>query len=108
MIRYADVLFMMAEASIGSSTGDPDLYFNLVRDRADLDPITGVTMDDIKNERRLELAMEGFRYFDLVRWGDASTVLGSKGFTVGKHEVFPIPQEEILNSNHSLTQNDKY
>lgn len=108
MIRYADVLLMMAEASIGSGTGNPDLYFNEVRDRAGLDPISGVTMDDIKKERRLELAMEGFRFFDLVRWGDAPSVLSSRGFVEGKHEVFPIPQEEIVNSNYTLTQNNNY
>lgn len=67
MIRYGDVLLMMAEAAIGGGTGTPDLYFNEVRERAGLDPITGVTMEDIKKERRLELAMEGFRYFDLIR-----------------------------------------
>lgn len=108
MIRYADVLLMMSEALIGSGTGNPDQYINLVRARAELDPIAGVTMDDIKKERRLELAMEGFRFFDLVRWGDAATVLGPRGFVQGKHELFPIPQEEIINSNYTLTQNDNY
>lgn len=108
MIRYADVLLMMAESLVGSGTGDPDFYFNQVRLRAELDPKTGVTLDDIKKERRLELAMEGFRFFDLVRWGDAISVLGDKGFVEGKHEVFPIPQEEIINSNYTLSQNDNY
>ncbi|PLX25506.1 MAG: RagB/SusD family nutrient uptake outer membrane protein [Salinivirgaceae bacterium] len=108
VIRYADVLLMMSEAILGGAAGNADYYFNLVRERAGLDPIAGVTMDDIKTERRLELAMEGFRYFDLVRWGDAATVLGPKGFVAGKHEVFPIPQEEIVNSNNALTQNPNY
>lgn len=108
IIRYADVLLMMSEAIIGSGTGDPDVHFNKVRERAGLDPITGVTLEDIKKERRLELAMEGFRYFDLVRWGDAADVLGDKGFVEGKHEVFPIPQEEIINSDFTLSQNDNY
>jgi starch-binding outer membrane protein, SusD/RagB family len=108
MIRYGDVLLMLAEALIGSGAGSPDTYFNLVRERAELDPISGVTLEDIKNERRLELAMEGSRYFDLIRWGDASSELGERGFVQGKHEVFPIPQEEIINSNFTLTQNDNY
>jgi len=108
MIRYADVLLMMAEALLEGGLGDPTPYVNQVRARAGLDDLSGVTMDDIKKERRLELAMEGFRFFDLVRWGDAPTVLGSKGFVEGKHEVFPIPQEEIINSNYTLSQNDKY
>jgi len=109
VIRYADVLLMMAEALVGSGEGDPDFYFNQVRERTgELDPITGVTMQDIKKERRLELAMEGFRFFDLVRWGDAPSVLANRGFVQGKNEVFPIPQDEIVNSNYTLTQNDGY
>ena len=99
---------MMAEASLGSGTGNPDVYFNEVRQRAGLSDITGVSLADIKQERRLELAMEGFRFFDLVRWGDAPTVLGDRGFIEGIHEVFPIPQEEIINSNYTLTQNTGY
>ncbi len=108
IIRYADVLLMMAEACIGSNQGDPDFYFNQVRIRAEMETIGGVTMEDIKTERRLELAMEGFRFFDLVRWGDAAAELGERGFVQGKHEVFPIPQDEILNSNNTLTQNANY
>ena len=59
-------------------------------------------------ERRLELAMEGFRYIDLIRWGNAPSVLGDRGFVENKHEVYPIPQDEILNSNNTLIQNDNY
>jgi hypothetical protein len=108
MIRYGDVLLMYAEAMIGSGSGDPTIPFNEVRKRADLSTKSAVTLDDIKLERRLELAMEGFRFIDLVRWGDAATVLGSSGFVEGKHEVFPIPQEEIIYSNYTLEQNDNY
>ena len=108
VIRYADVLLMMSEAILGGASGNADFYFKQVRERAGLDPITGVTMDDVKKERRLELAMEGFRYFDLVRWGDAATVLVPKGFVAVNHEVFPIPQEEIINSNYALVQNPNY
>lgn len=108
VIRYGDVLLMMAEAALGGGTGNPDTYFNEVRQRAGLGTISGVTLADIKKERRLELAMEGFRYFDLVRWGDAPSVLSDRGFKEGTHEVFPIPQDEIINSNYTLTQNDGY
>lgn len=108
VIRYADVLLMYAEALIGSGTGDPTIPFNEVRKRAKLPELASVTIADIKKERRLELAMEGFRFIDLIRWGDAPTVLSSRGFVEGKHEVFPIPQEEIINSNFTLIQNDKY
>lgn len=108
VIRYGDVLLMMAEAALGSGSGNPDTYFNEIRLRAGLGTISGVTLADIKKERRLELAMEGFRFFDLVRWGDAASVLGDRGFVEGTHEVFPIPQDEIINSNYTLTQNDGY
>lgn len=108
MLRYADVLLMMAEALLESGSGDPLPYINRVRERAQLQPLTSVTMDDIKKERRLEMAMEGSRFFDVVRWGDAATVFGPAGFTSGKHEVYPIPQDEIINSQYTLSQNDKY
>jgi hypothetical protein len=50
--------------------------------------------------------MEGERFFDLVRTGKAQSVLGSLGFVVGKHELFPIPQGEVDLSN--LSQNPNY
>jgi len=108
MIRYADVLLMCAEAYLQSGKGDATSLVNEVRARADLDPLGSVTMEDIKLERRLELAMEGHRFFDLVRWGDAASELGELGFVENKHEVFPIPQQEIDNSNGKLEQNDNY
>ncbi|MCF8308156.1 MAG: RagB/SusD family nutrient uptake outer membrane protein [Bacteroidales bacterium] len=109
MIRYADVLLMCAEAYLQSGTGNPLPLVNQVRERAmPDDPLSSVTMEDIKLERRLELAMEGHRFFDLVRWGDAASELGELGFIPGKHEVFPIPQSEIDNSNGKLEQNSNY
>ncbi len=109
MIRYADVLLMCAEAYLQSGAGDPLPLVNEVRERAmPDDPLSSVTMEDIKLERRLELAMEGHRFFDLVRWGDAPDELGDLGFVEGTHEVFPIPQQEIDNSNGKLEQNDGY
>ena len=50
--------------------------------------------------------MEGHRFYDLVRWGDAPAVLGPLGFQEGVHELFPIPTAEIGKSN--LTQNPGY
>jgi len=109
MIRYADVLLMCAEAYLQSGTGNPLPLVNQVRERAMPDnPLSAVTMEDIKLERRLELAMEGHRFFDLVRWGDAASELGEFGFIENKHEVFPIPQSEIDNSNGALLQNNNY
>ena len=69
VMRYGDLLLMYAEAIIGSGSGDPTVPFNQVRERAGLAQLSTVTMEDIKKERRLELAMEGHRLFDLIRWG---------------------------------------
>ena len=112
-IRYADVLLMAAEANnkAGNDTKAQG-YLNQVRRRAfgnTLNDITstGSTLyDAILNERRLEFAMEGERFFDLVRTGKAASTLASFGFVAGKHEVFPIPQGEVDFSG--LTQNPNY
>ena len=82
IMRYAEVLLMAAEAHVMSSTGDvakATNYVNQIRERAHLTPLPTVTMDDIKKEKRLELCLESVRYQDLVRWGDAETVLGEQG-----------------------------
>ena len=124
-IRYADVLLMYAEACCES--GDlPSAKTALkeVRDRAGLRPfpynavIQGqtVTFNDnqedlrkaIRHERRVELAMEGHRWFDLTRWGIAKETMDTYmageteeakelygTFQKGKHELFPIPSKEI-------------
>lgn len=114
-IRYADVLLMAAEANnkaTAANDAKAKTYLNLVRRRAFGDLLhdvtsTGTTLyEAILAERRLELAMEGERFFDLVRTGKAASVLGPLGFKTGKHEVFPIPQSEIEVSN--LTQNPGY
>jgi len=115
-IRYADVLLMAAEAYNKSATPNDakaQLYLNQVRRRAfqvndashDITATGSALYTAILNERRLELAMEGERFFDLVRTGQAATVLAPL-FKVGKNEVFPIPQQEILVSG--LTQNPGY
>ena len=62
----------------------------------------------IWNERRLELAMEKDRYFDVIRQGRAAALFGSKGWTPNKNEVGPIPFNEILLSGGKLTQNPGY
>jgi starch-binding outer membrane protein, SusD/RagB family len=107
MIRLADVYLMYAEALLGSGQGGADEWLNKVRERAGLADKTA-TLDAIKLERRLELAGEGHRFFDLVRWGDAATVLGPLGFTADKCEIFPIPQRDIDATSGKLVQNPNY
>ena len=112
-IRYADVLLMAAEANNRASSPNVSKaqnYLNQVRARAygnssNASSSTGTTLtQEIWDERRLELAGEGSRFFDLVRTGQAASVIS--GFVAGKHELFPIPQTEIDVSN--LTQNSGY
>jgi hypothetical protein len=62
--------------------------------------------DAIVLERQLELAFEGYRFVDLVRWGRATTELGPLGFVAGKHELLPIPDYEVKTG--MLGQNPNY
>ena len=108
-IRYADVLLMAAEANNrgGISDSKAQSYLNQVRSRAGVSSVneTGSALTQaIWDERRLEFAGEGHRFFDLVRTGQAANEIS--GFVAGKHEVFPIPQTEIDISG--LTQNPGY
>ncbi len=107
ILRYAEVLLINAEAKVrkGGGAAGP---LNQVRSRAGLPAINNPTLTDVLNERRLELAMEGDRFFDMVRTGIAATKLRSNGFVQGKHEVFPIPQDIIDLTNGSITQNPGY
>ncbi len=111
ILRFADVLLMNAEAAIHTGSGDPDGKINLIRERANLPPISGVTIDDVWLERHVELAMEHDRFWDLVRQGRAAQVLHAAGkinFVEGKHELLPIPNSQILLSNNKLEQNPGY
>jgi hypothetical protein len=106
-IRLADTYLMEAEALVMAGTDltrAADLL-NAVRARIGLSAVAA-TMDNIKLERRLELAGEGHRWFDLVRWGDAATVLAGRGFVAGKHEILPIPLNEL--NNTKLEQSKEY
>jgi hypothetical protein len=119
LIRYADVLLMAAEAlNENGKQADALTNLNKVRKRARGGNISilpdviitdkNLLRDKILLERRHELAMEGERFWDLVRTEKAPAVLGPLGFTTGKHEVLPIHQSEIDISQGSLTQNINY
>ncbi|UCH15222.1 MAG: RagB/SusD family nutrient uptake outer membrane protein [Bacteroidales bacterium] len=123
IIRYADVVLWAAEAAI--HLGDfakASYYVNLVRTRARNSGSTGypadlaeVTLEDIIHERRLELALEGHRFYDLVRWNIASDKLDGLfceshdqtiTFTPGTHEFLPIPEAALGSGvNSSLVRN---
>jgi hypothetical protein len=103
-IRLADTYLMEAEA-LGGSGSRAQALLDAVRLRAGLTSVP-VTMAAIKDERRRELAGEGHRWFDLVRWGDAPTKLASRGFVAGKNEILPIPSRELQGTQ--LVQNPGY
>lgn len=110
-IRYSDVLLMAAEALNRGGVSDirAQEYLNLVRQRAGLgmNVDTGNTLTDaILKERRIELAGEGHRFFDLVRTGMAASAI--PGFQAGKNELFPIPLIEIELAGNTWQQNDGY
>lgn len=103
ILRLADTYLMEAEA-LGSGARAQALL-DAVRARVGL-PSVPVTLAAIKNERRMELAGEGHRFFDLVRWGDAASKLANRGFVTGKDEIFPLPTTELQGTK--LKQNPGY
>ncbi|SHG81193.1 Starch-binding associating with outer membrane [Flavobacterium fluvii] len=116
IIRYGDVILMAAEAAneLGNRTKAAG-YVNQIRKRArgntagilpDV-PADANLKNAIKHERRIELAMEGERFYDLVRWGDATTVLSSLGYQ-DKNKYYPIPQTAVDQSGGVLKQNPNY
>lgn len=113
ILRFADILLINAEAAneLGN-TSVAITNLNKVRTRAHLADTTATTKAALRSaiwhERRVELAMEGDRFVDLVRTGQAATVLGPLGFTAGKNELFPIPLDAINQSNGLFTQNPGY
>ncbi|MDP5171322.1 MAG: RagB/SusD family nutrient uptake outer membrane protein [Bacteroidia bacterium] len=120
VIRYADVLLLTAEAAY--HTGNEALareLVNEVRERArngvnnilpDVTATGTALLDAIYHERRVELALEGHRFFDLLRTGRAGSVMRAKGFNFvdGVSELLPIPLQEIQLSNNTLEQNPGY
>lgn len=114
LLRLAEVYLLAAEAAFENNQTDLALgYLNIVRRRADMcdgsddgipSQLTSVTIGDIRDERRRELAGEGHRFYDIVRWGIAHDVLNGSPllggdvtivYVPGKHDFFPVPQAEI-------------
>jgi starch-binding outer membrane protein, SusD/RagB family len=119
LMRYADVLLIASEAlNENDKPAQALTYLNMVRARArqgnnailpDIAFTDKNTLrDQILNERRHELAMEGHRFWDLVRTNKAASVLGPLGFAVGKNELLPIPQNQIDIGQGSLKQNPNW
>jgi len=129
LMRYAEVLLIAAEAAAElGNTSDADQYINMVRERArngngtgapSTSPanISGATVADVLEERRLELAFEQKRWYDIVRRKMGDQVFGPNGFETefqgtqnfdaSRDYLLPIPPLEITN-NPNLTQNPGY
>ncbi|MFC5412771.1 RagB/SusD family nutrient uptake outer membrane protein [Larkinella bovis] len=116
VIRYADVLLMLAEArnEVGGPTADAYAPINQVRSRAKLGALpAGLTKDQFRDavlrERGWELSFEGHRRYDLIRMNKLQENLRKAGInvTVPKHNLYPIPQRE-LDTNRELQQNTGY
>lgn len=119
VIRYADVILMYAEAlNQNGKTAEACKYLNMTRRRGfgyqttETSPVDLQTTDKaqfalmIEQERRVELAFENHRWFDLIRTGRAVEVMRSKGFSLNETNLIcPIPQKQI-DVNPKLTQND--
>jgi hypothetical protein len=123
VLRYADVLLMYAEAvneGGSATTGTKEDALNLVRQRAGLPPLAGLSQSDFRDsvrvERQRELLFEGQRWFDLARWNTLDAAIREKTAEVATRypgettphgvnsALLPIPQSEI-NLNRHLTQN---
>jgi len=123
-LRYAEVLLVYAEAKNELSGPDASVYeaVNKVRQRAELSDLSGLSKEEmrekIRHERRIELAFEGQRYFDLKRWGIIGTIVptiseppsSTTTFRVWKDHfmLLPIPQAEIDKDPDNLKQNPGY
>ena len=111
ILKYSDILLIRAEAALNlGNTSEALEKVNILRLRAGLQELTSITMDQLLHERRIEMAMEHERWFDLVRTGQALSAMAANGktFIPGKHDVFPIPQNEIILSGGLLLQNPGY
>ncbi len=115
VLRYGEILLIKAEAlnELGR-TSEAIPLLNQIRNRAGLPNTTANSQADLKmaiwKERRVELAFEHDRFFDLVRTGQAQAAFAADGktFVIGKHEVFPLPQSFISQTKGMSSQNPMY
>ena len=118
LIRYAEVILIKAEAKLMQSK-NADAEINMIRHRAGLADTTNADMNELKIQRRCELAGEwANRHTDMVRWGDAqaayaqplhgatgNVVWPARTFDPKKHNVWPVPRSEVTSSNGIVKQN---
>lgn len=120
VLRFADVLLMKAEAlnELGRTQDAEEPLYQVRRragltDRSDVENLSAEQMrEKIRQERRIELAFEGHRWFDMIRWNNGQYALDflhsiGKINAAQKHLLFPIPQKE-RDANPNLTQNQGY
>ena len=115
ILRLGEIYLIKAEAANElNDTTTAKQFLNAIRNRAGLASIDAISQENLRqriwNERHVELALEDDRFFDLVRQGNAGTVLRGLGkhFVDGKNEVFPIPENEVVLSGGKLVQNPNY
>lgn len=132
VMKLSEVILLAAEAHImRDGAGAGDKYINRIREKAGVPAKNGCTMADLKLEKQLECYMDGTRYYDLVRWGDAETIMAEQGKHIpvflgykddgslnvkwdaytndnygfkAKHKLLPFPEEE-MNINPNIKQN---
>ena len=112
LMRYAEVLLIEAEAVLGngSSTSDAAALgpLNKIRRRAGLIPLTSVTKDNILRERRIELAFEGSRFWDLRRWKTAASELNAPitGWTISQSSAVGYYQTRVIYNQTFIAPRD--
>ena len=90
VMRYPEVLLLYAEACAMTNDNDGLKYLNMVAERAGAPTYSALTMENVKKEKWFELAWEGTRFLDLVRWGDAPKELAYKS-----HDPTPYLDDEF-------------
>ncbi|MBO4757999.1 MAG: RagB/SusD family nutrient uptake outer membrane protein [Bacteroidales bacterium] len=91
VMRYAEVLLLYAEACAQTGDNDGLKYLNMVAERADAPTYSSLTMENVKKEKWFEMAWEGTRFVDLVRWGDVEKELAFRS-----HSLTPYLRDDFF------------